>query len=135
MRAAIAVLLTLTATAVVAQAPGANPITQPSRLEPQWQARTRALFEQVVEIPTVINRGQVPRMAQLIAKELRAAGIPARDIRIIPHEGLAGDKTVTLIARWRADRPTKKPLLILGHMDVVEAKREDWKFDPFEFRE
>jgi len=135
MRAAIAVLLTLSATAAVAQTPSANPITQPSRLEPQWQARTRALFEQVVEIPTVINRGQVPRMAQLIAKELRAAGLPARDIRIIPHEGLPGDKTVTLIARWRADRPTRKPLLILGHMDVVEAKREEWKFDPFEFRE
>ena len=43
--------------------------------------------------------------------------------------------TAALVARWRADKPTKKPILILGHMDVVEAKREDWTFDPFEFRE
>jgi arginine utilization protein RocB len=48
---------------------------------------------------------------------------------------LPGDKTAALVARWRADKPTKKPILILGHMDVVEAKREDWTFDPFVFRE
>ena len=113
----------------------ANPLTVPTKLEPAWQAKTRALFEKTVEIPTVINRGQVPRMAELIAGELRAAGFPAADIKIIPYEGLPGDKTAALVARWRADRTTKKPILILGHMDVVEAKREDWTFDPFEFRE
>ena len=112
-----------------------NPVSQPSKLDPKWQARTRALLEQTIEIPTVVKRGQMPRMAQLIAAELKKGGFPAADIKIMPHEGIAGDKTVTLIARWRAPNPTKKPMLILGHMDVVEAKREDWKFDPFEFRE
>ncbi len=113
----------------------ANPVSQPTKLDPKWQAKTRALFEQVVEIPTVINRGNVPKMAAIIADQLKAAGFPAEDVKIIEHEGLPGDRTATLIARWRADRPTKKPMMILGHMDVVEAKREDWKFDPFEFRE
>ncbi len=112
-----------------------NPVSQPSKLDPAWQARTRALFEQAIEIPTVAKRGEMPRMAKLIADQLRAAGIPDSDIKILPHEGIPGDQTLTLIARWRADKPTKKPMLILGHMDVVEAKREDWKFDPFEFRE
>lgn len=126
-----AILLAFASTAAIA----ASPVTQPSKLDPKWQAKTRALFEQVVEIPTVINRGNVPKMAQIIADELKAAGFPADDIKILEHEGLPGDKTATLIARWRTDRPTKKPMLILGHMDVVEAKREDWTFDPFEFRE
>ncbi len=112
-----------------------NPVTQPTKLDPAWQAKTRALFETVIEIPTVIGRGQVPRMAEVIAAELRAGGVPAADIRIVPHDGLPNDKTATLIARWRADKPTRKPILILGHMDVVEAKREDWKQDPFEFIE
>ena len=112
-----------------------NPVTQPSKLDPEWQAKTRALFEQAIEIPTVAKRGEMPRMAKLIADQLRAAGIPESDIKVMPHEGIPGDQTLTLIARWRAERPTKKPMLILGHMDVVEAKREDWKFDPFEFRE
>ena len=131
MRRFALLLACLSATAMAAP----NPVTQPSKLEPAWQAKTRALFEAAIEIPTVAGRGQMPRMAELIAAELRAAGIPPADIRMMRHEGLPGDKTVTLIARWRAEKPTKKPILILGHMDVVEAKREDWKFDPFEFRE
>ena len=126
-------LLLAAISASAAAAP--NPVTQPTKLDPAWQARTRALFEQAIEIPTVAKRNQMPRMAKLIADQLRAAGIPDSDIRIMPHEGIPGDQTVTLIARWRADKPTKKPILILGHMDVVEAKREDWSFDPFEFRE
>ncbi|HKH27671.1 MAG TPA: M20/M25/M40 family metallo-hydrolase, partial [Sphingomicrobium sp.] len=126
-----AVLLAFASTTALA----ANPVAQPTKLDPKWQAKTRALFEQVVELPTVINRGNVPKMAAIIADQLKAAGFPAGDVKIIEHEGLPGDKTATLIARWRADRPTKKPMMILGHMDVVEAKREDWKFDPFEFRE
>jgi acetylornithine deacetylase/succinyl-diaminopimelate desuccinylase-like protein len=131
MRILAALLLAATAATAFA----ANPVNQPTKLSPEWQARSRALFETAIEIPTVAGRNQMPRMAETIAAELRKAGIPERDIRILPHEGVPGDKTVTLIARWRAERPTKKPLLILGHMDVVEAKREDWTFDPFEFRE
>ena len=53
----------------------------------------------------------------------------------MPYEALPGDKTAALIVRWRSPHAAKKPMLILGHMDVVEAKREDWKFDPFVFRE
>jgi acetylornithine deacetylase/succinyl-diaminopimelate desuccinylase-like protein len=128
----LAILLAFSATSALA---ATNPVTVPTKLDPKWQAKTRALLEQVIEIPTVMKRGNVPKMAEVIANELKAAGIPAEDIKILPHEGLPGDNTATLIARWRADKPTKKPMMILGHMDVVEAKREDWKFDPFEFRE
>ena len=131
MRRIAAVLFAISSTAAVA----ANPVAAPPQLDRAWQARTRALLEQVIEIPTVAKRGEMPRMAKLIADQLRAAGIPEGDVRIIPHVGVPGDDTVTLIARWRAERPTRKPMLILGHMDVVEAKREDWTFDPFEFRE
>ena len=112
-----------------------NPVTVPTKLPPEWQAKSRALFEQVVEIPSVLNRREVPRVAEALAAPLRAAGIPESDIRMLPYEGLPGDQTVALAVRWRADRPAKKPMLIIGHMDVVEAKREDWKYDPFEFRE
>jgi len=131
MRRVALLLACLSASATAAP----NPVTQPTKLDPTWQAKTRAMFETVIEIPTVIGRGQVPKMAEVIASELKAGGIPAADIRIIPHDGLPNDKTATLIARWRADKPTSKPILILGHMDVVEAKREDWKQDPFEFIE
>ena len=107
----------------------------PTKLDPAWQAKTRDVFKQAIEIPTVHNRGEMPRMAKLLADQFRAAGIPEADIHIMPYEALPGDQTAALIVRWRSPHATKKPMLILGHMDVVEAKREDWKFDPFVFRE
>ncbi len=132
MRLALALLLAAT-TAPLAAA--INPLTIPTKLDLAWQAKTRALFEQVIEIPTVKGRGEVPRMAALLAEQFKAAGIPAADIQVMPYEALPGDKTAALIVRWRAAKAMKKPILVLGHMDVVEAKRADWKNDPFEFRE
>ena len=113
----------------------ADPRTIPTQLPPAWQARARALFKHVVEVPSVHNRGEVPKVAELLAGQFRAAGIADSDIHIMPYEGLPGDKTAALIVRWRSAHATKKPILIIGHMDVVEAKREDWKYDPFVFRE
>ena len=133
MRLVAALLLaTVSTTAAVA---ATDPRTVQSKLDPAWQAKTRAFYEKSVEIPTVSGRGQMPLQADLIADELKAAGFAEHDIKIMPYEGETGDKTVALIARWRADKPSAKPILLMAHMDVVEAKREDWKFDPFEFRE
>src|SRR3954451_17191166 len=111
-----------------------DPRTVPTQLSPEWQAKARGVFKQAIEIPSVHNRGETHRVAELLAAQFRAAGIPESDIHIMPYEALPGDQTVALIVRWRSPHATKKPMLILGHMDVVEAKREDWKFDPFVFR-
>src|SRR3982751_2804332 len=126
---AIAAALSTAATATV------DPRTLPTKLEPAWQAKTRDVFKQAIEIPSVHNRGETPRVAKLLADQFRAAGIPESDIHITPYEALPGDNTVALIVRWRSPNATKKPILVLGHMDVVEAKRSDWTFDPFVFRE
>lgn len=131
MRRLALLLACLSTTAIAAP----NPVTQPSKLSPEWQSKTRAMFESAIEIPTVAGRGQMQKMADYLAQQLRAAGFAAEDIQIHPHEGVPGDQTVSLIARWRADKPTKKPIILLAHMDVVEAKRSDWKQDPFEFIE
>jgi acetylornithine deacetylase/succinyl-diaminopimelate desuccinylase-like protein len=128
---AAALLAALSTSAIAAT----DPRTVPTRLDPAWQAKTRAVFKQAIEIPSVQGRGETQRVAKLLADQFRAAGIPESDIHIMPYEGVAGDKTVALIIRWRSAHATKKPMLILGHMDVVEAKREDWTFDPFIFRE
>jgi acetylornithine deacetylase/succinyl-diaminopimelate desuccinylase-like protein len=94
---------------------------------PDWHARTRAMFERVVGIPTVIGRGRVPEMARYLAGEFRAAGWPDSSIRIMPY-----DSTAALIVRWPAEgRAAGRPIMVMGHMDVVEAKRDDWTTDPF----
>src|SRR4051794_39213271 len=112
-----------------------DPRTVPTQLPPAWQAKTRDVFKQAIEIPSVHHRGETHRVAELLANQFRAAGIPDADIHMMPYEALPGDQTMALIVRWRSPHPTKKPMLVLGHMDVVEAKREDWTFDPFVFRE
>ena len=133
MRIFATAILALSSTALVA---ATNPVTVPSKLDPAWQAKTRAMYETIVEIPTVAGRNEVPRLANYVADQLKAAGIPAADIQILPYDGNKGDKTANLIARWRAaGTPTAKPILLMAHMDVVEAKRSDWKEDPFEFLE
>ena len=134
MRLLIAASLLALSTVSLAQTPPSI-VTQASKLDSTWQAKTRALYETAIEIPTVSGRNQMPKLAEYLAGELKAAGFAADDIKIMPYEGEPGDQTVALIARWRADKPTAKPILLMAHMDVVEAKREDWKFDPFEFRE
>jgi len=133
MRIVVAAMLAAVSSAAFAQAPSI--VSQPAKLDSKWQAKARAIYETSVEIPTVAGRNEVPRLAGFLAGELKAAGFAADDIKIMPYEGVPGDKTAALIVRWRADKPTARPILLMAHMDVVEAKREDWKQDPFEFSE
>ncbi|WP_380877008.1 peptidase M20 [Sphingomonas sp. DBB INV C78] len=74
---------------------------------------------------TVAGQGQVPAYAEYLAGVLKAAGFPAEDITI-QRRG----ETATLVARYRGTGKGK-PIILSGHMDVVEAKRSDWERDPF----
>ena len=91
---------------------------------------TRTMFEHVINIPTVLGRTKVPEMAQYLADQYKAAGWPDADVHVMPYD-TKGDKTAALIVRWRASNPNKKPIMLMAHMDVVEAKREDSTTDPF----
>jgi acetylornithine deacetylase/succinyl-diaminopimelate desuccinylase-like protein len=127
MRPLLAVLLA-TVPAVATAAPPA--------LTPAQRAATRAMFEHVVGIPTVIGRHRTPEMAKYLADRFVAGGFPAADVRVMPyHTGSATtgeDETAALIVRWRASgTPSARPIVLLGHMDVVEAKLEDSTTDPF----
>lgn len=119
-----------------AAAPPAHTVASAPRLPAEWEATTRAIFKRSVETPTVARRGQVPVLANYLAGELKKAGWAEADVRILPYEPVKGNPTVTLIARWPAARPSGlKPILILAHMDVVEALPSDWGTDPFQLVE
>ena len=99
---------------------------------------TRAMFEHVINTPTVMGRGKVPEMAQYLADQFKAAGWRDIDIHLIPYDttnkdGSQRDKTAALIVRWPAavHAQAKGGIMLMGHMDVVEAKREDSTTDPF----
>ena len=125
-------LLATTALAALAStASAAGP-----QLTPAQRDATHAMFGHLINTPTVIGRHKVPEMAQYLADQFKAGGFPAADVHVMPyHTGSAttgDDDTAALIVRWRASGvPRAKPILLMGHMDVVEAKREDSTTDPF----
>lgn len=90
--------------------------------------KTLEIYTKVISIPTVAGRGEVQNMAAYLAGEFETAGFAEQDIQILPR-----DNTVSLVVRYRGDGSSgKKPILFLGHMDVVEALPEDWERPPFE---
>ena len=92
---------------------------------------TREIYEELIEIDTTHSTGSTTRAAEAMAKRLRAAGVPERDVRVLGPE-----RKGNLVARLRArGKPKQKPLLLLAHLDVVEAKRSDWSLDPFTLTE
>lgn len=94
------------------------------------RASERALLASMIEIQTVTGRTEeFERLTRLLRREFEKAGITQIDIK--DHDG-----TQTLIARWPAERRNgSKPILLMAHMDVVDAKQDDWRNPPFELRE
>ena len=94
------------------------------------RAQARDIFQTVIGFKTSAGNGQVPLMAEYLAGKFRAAGFPAEDIHIVPLGETAG-----LVVRYRGNGKGGKPILLMVHMDVVTAKREDWERDPFKLIE
>ena len=93
------------------------------------EAAFRALYKQLVEINTTLSVGSCTAAAEAMGARLKAAGIPAADVQVIAPPGR--DKDGNLIAVLRGSDKKAQPILLLAHLDVVEAKREDWERDPF----
>src|SRR6266446_4232175 len=93
--------------------------------------RARDIFEQLININTTGSSGSTTVAANALAKRLTDAGFAAADVQVI---GPAASKNYNLVARFRGTG-TQKPILLLAHIDVVEAKKEDWSVDPFTFLE
>jgi acetylornithine deacetylase/succinyl-diaminopimelate desuccinylase-like protein len=105
----------------------AGPVAQSAPHE----QRAREIYKELVEINTTDTpAGSVTKAAEAMAARLKAAGFADADVRLL---GPAPNK-FNLVARYRGTG-AKRPVLLLAHLDVVDAKQEDWSFDPFVFRE
>ncbi|MEO1204252.1 MAG: M20/M25/M40 family metallo-hydrolase, partial [Pseudomonadota bacterium] len=101
-------------------------IAAPDRNSPHAK-KTFEIYRHIVEIESAKKLGNVPKIAHYLADELIAAGLDEDDVEVVP----IGTEAV-LIARYRGDGSSgKAPILLLGHMDVVEARPEDWERPPF----
>ena len=88
------------------------------------------IYKELVEMNTVTTTGDTAKAADAMAARLVAAGIPADDVKVFKPVARKGN----LIARWRGTG-ARKPMILMAHIDVVEAKREDWSTDPFQLVE
>ena len=88
------------------------------------------IFKQLIEINTTDSVGNVTTASEAMAKRFRDAGFPEKDIYI----GGPNDRKKNLVVRLHGSGKLK-PVLLIGHLDVVEARREDWTTDPFQFVE
>src|SRR5215468_11351828 len=88
------------------------------------------IYKELVEINTVTETGDTARAAEAMAARLRTAGLSASDVQVFTPAPRKGN----LVARLRGTG-ARKPILLLAHLDVVEARREDWSVDPFKLIE
>jgi acetylornithine deacetylase/succinyl-diaminopimelate desuccinylase-like protein len=91
---------------------------------------SRAIFQELIEINTTDSVGNITTASEAMAKRLRAAGFADSDIAILGPN----DRKKNMVVRFRGTGQ-HKPVLLIGHLDVVEAHRDDWTTDPFKFVE
>src|SRR5712672_1991486 len=115
--------------ALVSVLPGMSGPAIAEGLSPQQQLAFD-IYKELVEINTVTATGDTASAAEAMAARLRAAGFADADVHVFspaPHKG-------NLVARLRGTG-ARKPILLLAHLDVVPANREDWSLDPFKLIE
>jgi acetylornithine deacetylase/succinyl-diaminopimelate desuccinylase-like protein len=110
---------------IVSAAPGGR-----AQAVDQTKQLAHDIFKQLIEINTTDSVGNVTTAAEAIAKRLRDGGFAESDL----HVAGPNERKKNLVARFRGTGK-RKPILFIGHLDVVEALRSDWTTDPFEFIE
>lgn len=128
-----AVLSSVAAVAALPALAQAQPVPGPQVTPRPDQTAFRALYKELVEIDTTLSKGSCTAAAEAMGARLKAAGLPEADVKVVvepkhPREG-------SLVAVLRGSDPKAKAMLLLAHIDVVEAKREDWTRDPFKLVE
>ena len=101
----------------------------PPQDTPAGEQRFRELYKELVETNTTLSAGSCTLAADRMAARLKAAGFPDSDLHSFSASG--HPKEGGLVAVYPGRNPKLKAILLLAHIDVVEAKREDWTRDPF----
>lgn len=119
IRSLLAAATLLTAAPAAAQAPD------------RQRALEREILAEMIAVNTSDSARGTPQLVARLAARLRAAGFPEADVTIAGF-----DPTLqNLVVRYRGRATGRKPILLMAHLDVVDARREDWSFDPYGFRE
>src|ERR1700733_7344970 len=117
---------------LIVLAPGTAFAANPAATPADKAADTLAhdIYQQLIEINTTDSVGNVSTAAEAMAKRFRDAGFAPADVFV----GGASDRKKNVVVRLHGTG-RRKPVLLIGHLDVVEAKREDWSTEPFKLIE
>ena len=107
----------------------ARAAAEPPRDTVAGEQRFRALYKELVETNTTLSAGSCTQAAARMAARLKAAGVPDSDLH--PFAAAEHPREGGLVAVYPGRDPRLKAILLLAHIDVVEARREDWTRDPF----
>jgi len=107
-----------------------QPASTYAQLDPGTRQLSRDIFAQLIEINTTDSVGSTTIAADAMAKRLLDAGFAKEDVVVMGPNPRKGN----MVARIKGSGD-HKPILLIGHLDVVEARREDWTTDPFQFVE
>ncbi|MGE3143419.1 MAG: M20/M25/M40 family metallo-hydrolase [Hyphomonadaceae bacterium] len=117
--AALAAALSLTAPAFAQASVGQT-------ASAEQRAEAREIYSRAVAFNTSVSGGQTPQLAAYLRDLFLQGGFADADTLIVPHHA-----TASLLVRYRGDGTGGRPILFMAHMDVVEARREDWERDPY----
>jgi acetylornithine deacetylase/succinyl-diaminopimelate desuccinylase-like protein len=101
-----------------------------AQVDPGTRQLSHDIFKQLIEINTTDSVGSTTVAAEAMAQRLRDAGFPASDVVVLGPNPRKGN----MVARLHGTG-AHRPVLLIGHLDVVEARRSDWTTDPFQFVE
>lgn len=96
------------------------------------QREARDIFRELIGINTTYKHGSTSPAARAVARRFLTAGFPASDVHVL---GPAGDKDSNVVVRFPGVNHALKPILLMAHLDVVEALRSDWSLEPFTLTE
>lgn len=126
------VMMTAGALMALATAASAQTAQPPKTVRPD-QLVFRDLYKELVEINTTLSVGSCTAAAEAMGARLKAAGYPEADVKVVVADG--HPKEGSLVAILKGNDAKSKPMLLLAHIDVVEANRADWTRDPFKLVE
>src|SRR5258707_2980415 len=105
-------------------------MASPSQIDDATRHLSHDIFKQLIEINTTDSVGNVTTASEAMPQCFREAGFPKSDLHLLGPN----DRKKNLVVRLHGSGK-HKPVLLIGHLDVVEARREDWTTDPFQFVE
>jgi len=97
-----------------------------------YQRTALDIYRHIISVRSAAGHGNVPEVANYLADRFRDGGFDDADIHVLPQTLSTGEETASLVVRYEGnDSSGREPILLIAHMDVVDALPEDWERDPF----